>query len=72
MSTMSYALVDSVTMVRRQLKHMRRYPSLTLQLIGLPVLLLLLFAGVGHIVNPTPVQRDRDLERIHRRSPCPD
>lgn len=46
MSTLSYALADSVTMVRRQLTHMRRYPSLTLQLIGLPVLLLLLFVYV--------------------------
>jgi ABC-2 type transport system permease protein len=34
MSTLSYALTDSATMLRRQLKHMRRYPSLTLQLIG--------------------------------------
>lgn len=46
MSTMSYALRDSTTMVRRQLTHMRRYPSLTLQLIFLPVLLLLLFVYV--------------------------
>lgn len=46
MSTVAYALVDSATMVRRQLKHMRRYPSLTLQLISLPVLLLLLFVYV--------------------------
>lgn len=29
MSTLSYALSDSATMVRRQIKHMRRYPSLT-------------------------------------------
>jgi ABC-2 type transport system permease protein len=46
MSTLSYALADSATMVRRQVKHMRRYPSLTLQLIGLPVVFLLLFVYV--------------------------
>src|SRR5690606_10727143 len=42
MSALSYALADSATMVRRQLTHMRRYPSLTIQLLALPVLLLLL------------------------------
>jgi ABC-2 type transport system permease protein len=46
MSTMSLALADSATMVRRQVKHMRRYPSLTLQLVGTPVVFLLLFVYV--------------------------
>jgi len=46
MSTMSYTLADSATMVRRQIKHMRRYPALTLQLVGLPVVFLLLFVFV--------------------------
>jgi ABC-2 type transport system permease protein len=46
MSTLSYALSDSAIMVRRQIKHMRRYPALTLQLIGLPVVFLLLFVYV--------------------------
>ena len=46
MSTVSLALADSATMVRRQIKHMRRYPSLTLQLIGTPVVFLLLFVYV--------------------------
>jgi ABC-2 type transport system permease protein len=46
MSTLSYALSDSATMVRRQIKRMKRYPSLTLQLIGMPVVLLLLFVYV--------------------------
>jgi ABC-2 type transport system permease protein len=46
MSTVSYALADSATMVRRQIKHMRRYPSLTLQLVGTPVVFLLLFVYV--------------------------
>ncbi|HEU5109406.1 MAG TPA: ABC transporter permease [Micromonosporaceae bacterium] len=46
MSTVSLALADSTTMVRRQLIHMRRYPSLTLQLVGTPVVILLLFVYV--------------------------
>jgi ABC-2 type transport system permease protein len=46
MSTISYALTDSATMLRRQLKHMKRYPSLTLMLVGMPVVFLLLFVYV--------------------------
>jgi ABC-2 type transport system permease protein len=46
MSTMPLALADSATMVRRRIKHMRRYPSLTLQLVGTPVVFLLLFVYV--------------------------
>jgi ABC-2 type transport system permease protein len=46
MSTLSYAVADSATMLRRQLRHMRRYLSVSLQLIGLPVVLLLLFVYV--------------------------
>ncbi len=46
MSTVTYAVQDSATMLRRNLKHMRRYPSLTLMLIGQPVLFLLLFVYV--------------------------
>jgi ABC-2 type transport system permease protein len=46
MSTTTYAVWDSTTMLRRNLKHMRRYPSLTLMLIGQPVLFLLLFVYV--------------------------
>ena len=46
MSTITYAVVDSTTMLRRNLKHMQRYPSLTIMLIGQPVLILLLFVYV--------------------------
>ena len=42
----SYPLRDSTTMVRRNLKRMVRYPSMTVQLIAMPVLLLLLFVYV--------------------------
>jgi len=46
MTTLTYAARDSATMLGRNLKHMLRYPSLTLMLIGQPVLLLLLFVYV--------------------------
>ncbi len=46
MSTVSYALADSATMLRRNLRRMVRYPSMTLQLIGMPIVFLLLFVYV--------------------------
>jgi ABC-2 type transport system permease protein len=46
MTTQTYALRDTSTMLKRNLRHMQRYPSLTLMLIGIPVILLLLFVYV--------------------------
>lgn len=46
MTARSYAMLDSLTMVRRSLKHMLRYPVLTLMVAGIPVILLLLFVYV--------------------------
>ncbi|MEU5364555.1 ABC transporter permease [Streptomyces sp. NPDC005925] len=46
MSSLSLALRDSSTMLRRNLLHARRYPSLTLNLLLTPVVLLLLFVYV--------------------------
>ena len=43
---MSLAVTDSATMLRRNLLHMRRYPSLTVMLMGQPILFLLLFVFV--------------------------
>jgi len=43
---MTYVLTDSATMVRRNLKRMIRYPSLTFQLLIMPVVFLLLFVYV--------------------------
>ncbi|MEU7047100.1 ABC transporter permease [Streptomyces eurythermus] len=57
MSSLSLAVRDSSTMLRRNLLHARRYPSLTLNLLLSPVVLLLLFvyifgdvmsAGIGN------------------------
>lgn len=46
MSTLSYAVADSATMLRRDLRHALRYPSMTLQLVGMPIVFLLLFVYV--------------------------
>ena len=64
MSTLSYALTDSATMLRRQLRHMQRYPSMTLLILGMPVVFLLLFvyvfggtlgAGLGGVADSRAV-----------------
>ncbi|GHA86104.1 ABC transporter permease [Streptomyces termitum] len=46
MSSFSLAVRDSRTMLRRNLLHARRYPSLTLNLLLTPVMMLLLFVYV--------------------------
>ncbi len=42
----AYVLTDSATMFRRSLRRMRRYPSLTVFIAGIPVVMLLLFVYV--------------------------
>jgi ABC-2 type transport system permease protein len=44
--SIAYAVRDSATMVRRQLLHLKRYPSLTIMLLAQPILFLLLFVYV--------------------------
>jgi ABC-2 type transport system permease protein len=60
MTALSYAAADSATMLRRNLRHMLRYPALTAMLLGVPVILLLVFvyvfggtlgAGLGHVAD---------------------
>jgi ABC-2 type transport system permease protein len=46
MSALTYTLTDWSTMLRRQMRHMIRYPSLTVMLVGMPVVFLLLFVYV--------------------------
>ena len=46
MSTQSYAMRDSATMVRRNLRHALRYPSMTFILVAIPIVFLLLFVYV--------------------------
>ena len=40
---MNYALTDSATMLRRNLRHALRYPSMTISTLAMPVFILLLF-----------------------------
>jgi ABC-2 type transport system permease protein len=46
MTSLTYTVTDSATMLRRNLKHQLRYPSLTLMLAGFPIVFLLLFVYV--------------------------
>ena len=46
MTTLAYTVTDSATMLRRNLRRLRRYPSLTLLLVGMPIVFLLLFVYV--------------------------
>ncbi|MCH0564660.1 MULTISPECIES: ABC transporter permease [unclassified Streptomyces] len=46
MSALSLAVRDSSTMLRRNLLHARRYPSLTLNLLLTPIMMLLLFVYI--------------------------
>ncbi|WP_030174477.1 ABC transporter permease [Spirillospora albida] len=46
MNSPALALRDSATMTRRQLKRLLRYPSMTVQLVITPVIILLLFVYV--------------------------
>jgi ABC-2 type transport system permease protein len=46
MSALSLAVRDSNTMLRRNLRHMQRYPAMIFYLAGMPVVFLLLFVFV--------------------------
>jgi ABC-2 type transport system permease protein len=46
MSSLSYAARDSATMLRRSLRRILRYPSMTVMLVGMPIVFLLLFVYV--------------------------
>ncbi|HLI61220.1 MAG TPA: ABC transporter permease [Solirubrobacteraceae bacterium] len=57
MSAITHTIPDSTTLLRRNLRRLQRYPSLTLMLIGMPIVFLLLFVyvfggqlghGLGH------------------------
>jgi ABC-2 type transport system permease protein len=57
MSTLAYTAADSATMLRRQLRHLLRYPTLTLLVAAMPIVFLLIFVyvfggtlgtGLGH------------------------
>jgi ABC-2 type transport system permease protein len=46
MSALSYTVTDSATMLRRNLRRLLHYPSMTLLLVGMPIVFLLLFVYV--------------------------
>ena len=46
MSTLAYTVSDSTTMLRRNLRRLQRYPSMTLLLVGMPIVFMLLFVYV--------------------------
>jgi ABC-2 type transport system permease protein len=46
MSTVSYPMADTATMLRRNLRHALRYPGLSLGALGMPVIMMLLFGLV--------------------------
>ena len=57
-TTTTHPLQDSMTMLRRRLLHLKRYPSLTIMLVGQPMLFLVLFVTVlggtlGNGLGPT-------------------
>ena len=75
MSTLAYAVSDSATMLRRNLRHMLRYPSMTLMLVGMPIVFLLLFVyvfggtlGAGLGGRPAAAARLPQLRRARRSS----
>ena len=59
MSTVTYAVADSATLLRRNIKNQLRYPTTAISIVGIPVLFLLLFVYVfggvlGTGVTPMP------------------
>jgi ABC-2 type transport system permease protein len=46
MTTIAYTLSDSATMTRRNVRRLLRYPSMTVLLVGMPMVFLLLFVYV--------------------------
>ncbi|TVL89148.1 ABC transporter permease [Streptomyces sp. SAJ15] len=69
MSTASYATRDSLTMLRRNLKHALRYPSLTLMVAAMPVMMLLLFNyafgnALGDGISTMPTGGDEYIDYV--------
>lgn len=46
MSTLAYTVTDSATMFRRNVRRLLQYPSMTLLLVGMPIVFMLLFVFV--------------------------
>jgi ABC-2 type transport system permease protein len=71
MSSLSLAVRDSSTMLRRNLLHARRYPSLTLNLLLTPIMLLLLFVYLfGDVMSAGIGGGGARTSRISSRASC--
>jgi len=69
MSTATYAVSDTVTLLRRNLKNQLRYPTTVIAIVGIPVLVLLLFVYVfggalGTAVTGMPNGRQHYVDYI--------
>jgi ABC-2 type transport system permease protein len=73
MTTLANTWSDSATMTRRNLRRLMRYPSMTLLLVGLPIVFLLLFVyvfggqlshGLGSSLSGGHVGRDAYLNYV--------
>jgi ABC-2 type transport system permease protein len=73
MTALAYTFTDSATMLRRDLRRLLRYPSMTLLLVGMPIVFLLLFVyvfggqlghGLGSEVAGGHAGRDGYLEYV--------
>ena len=69
MSTATYAVSDTATMLRRNLKNQLRYPIAVIAIVGIPVLFLLLFVYVfggalGTAVTGMPTGRQHYVDYI--------
>jgi ABC-2 type transport system permease protein len=69
MTALARSTTDSATMLRRNLRHQLRYPSVTVMLIGMPIVLLLLFVYVfggtmGAGLGPSGGGRQEYLEFV--------
>ena len=71
MTAYPVTLADSATMLRRNLRRMRRYPSLTIFIAGTPVVFLLLFVYVfGGTLGAGLRGRGRRPGRVYSPTSC--
>ena len=74
MTTQTFPLRDSATMLRRNLRHLLRYPGMTISVVAMPVIFLLLFLYVlgGALRRGPRWRRPRPLHHLSwlRASSC--
>ena len=72
MTSMTATVSDSATMTRRNLRRLLRYPSMTVLLVGMPIVFLLLFVYVfgGQLSHGLGARLAGGLAKRHRGSPA--